>query len=177
MAAPGYESIDAVSEEARVDIEVTEAVRAARTDPRSRDRPRVRSAPSRAPDSPRHSVILVREQEAQSSVGGGCGCLPGDVVSCVPEPAFRSRPAAAESMGQLHAALRNRYGGAVEIQVVDPRNVLGLSALLLRDFFRFRVGPVDALRTFGGLTVHALVVDGRIVARGKWPSADEVAGL
>ena len=125
----------------------------------------------------RHSVILVREQEVQSTGGGGCGCLPGDVLRCVPEPAFRARPATAEAMGQLYRALRGRYGDAVEIQVVDPRNVLGLTFVLIRDFLRFRVSPLDALRTFGGLTAQAVIVDGRTVARGQWPSPDEVTDV
>lgn len=120
------------------------------------------------------SVILVREQEGHLTGGGGCGCLPEDVLQCHTEPAYRVRPAAIDGMQHLHRALRDRYGDAIEIQVVDPRNVLGLTLALMRDFLRFRVSPMDALKTFGGLTVQAVIVDGRTVARGRWPSPDEV---
>ena len=123
------------------------------------------------------SVILVREQEGHLTGGGGCGCLPEDVLRSHTEPAFQSRPAAIEAMHHLHRALRSRYGDAIEIQVVDPRNVLGLTFALLRDFFRFRVNPLDALRTFAGLTAQAVIVDGRTVARGRWPSPAEVTDV
>ena len=36
------------------------------------------------------SVILVREQEGHLTGGGGCGCLPEDVLRSHTEPAFQS---------------------------------------------------------------------------------------
>ena len=141
---------------------------------RSRAQPSVRATRRRVHVARKGSVILVREQEGHLTGGGGCGCLPEDVLRSHTEAAFQARPAAVAAIQHLHRALRDRYGDAIEIQVVDPRNVVGLTYLLIRDFLRFRVNPMDALRTFGGLTAQAVVVDGRTVARGRWPSPDEV---
>jgi hypothetical protein len=60
--------------------------------------------------------------------------------------------------------------------VVDPRNV-SLIFLLVRDFVRYRVGWAQALRTLARIPVQAVVVNGRVIARGEWPDAEEVARI
>jgi len=122
------------------------------------------------------SVILIREWEAQISGSGCCGRLEGDFLSCDGQPAAPERRAVMESMGPLYRELRARLGGNADIEVVDPRNV-SLFFLLLRDFWRFRVGLGHALRTLARVPVQAVVVNGRIVARGKWPEAEEVIAI
>ncbi len=80
------------------------------------------------------------------------------------------------AMGPLSRTLRERFGEAIELQVLDPRNP-ALMFLLLRDFWAFRVGFVEALKTIGRLPVQAVVVNGRLVARGEWPDPSEVVEI
>ena len=68
----------------------------------------------------------------------------------------------------MSRALRERFGDEIELQVVDPRNSF-LIFLLLRDFWAFRVGLLEALKTIGRLPIQAVVVNGRLIARGEWP--------
>ena len=72
--------------------------------------------------------------------------------------------------------LRERFGDAIELQVVDPRNAF-LIFLLLRDFWAFRVGFVEALKTIGGLPVQAVIVNGKLLSRGEWPDPLEVVQI
>ena len=123
------------------------------------------------------SVILIRESEEQLSGSGCCGRLEGDFLACRGEPVFPERRAIMNAMGPVYRTLRTRFGAAVEVQVVDPRNLFSLIFLLLRDFWGFRVGVVEALRTLGRLPVQAVVVNGRLVARGEWPDPMEVVGI
>jgi len=79
-----------------------------------------------------------------------------------------------ERMGPLYMELRRRYGDRAEIEVVDPRNV-SLLFFLVRDFWRYRVGLAEAVRTLAKIPIQAVVVNGRIVARGEWPAVEAVA--
>lgn len=123
------------------------------------------------------SVILVREWEGQSSGSGCCGRLEGEFLTCDGKPVFRERRAIMDEMGPLYMMLRNRFGEAVDLEVVDPRNVFSLIFLLVRDFLAFRVGVGDALKTLARLPVQAVVINGRLVARGKWPNPTEVVAI
>ena len=79
-----------------------------------------------------------------------------------------------DAMGPLYRALRKRSGGAIELQVVDPRNLLSMIFLLARDFWGFRVGLREALGTLGRLPIQGVVVNGRLVAHGEWPDPADV---
>jgi len=81
-----------------------------------------------------------------------------------------------EAMAPLSRTLRETFGDAIELQVLDPRNP-ALFFLLLRDFWAFRVGVVEALKTIGWLPVQAVVVNGRLLARGEWPDPLEVVRI
>ena len=122
------------------------------------------------------SVILIREWEEQLSGSGCCGRVEGDFLTRQGEPVFRERRACMEAMAPLSRTLRERFGDAIELQVVDPRNP-ALVFLLLRDFWAFRVGLVEALRTTGGLPIQAVVVNGRLLSRGEWPDPLEVVQI
>ena len=124
----------------------------------------------------RPSVILIREWEAQLSGSGCCGRLEGDFLTRDGEPIFRERRARMEAMAPLSRALRERFGDAIELQVLDPRNP-ALFFLLLRDFWAFRVGLVEALKTIGRLPIQAVVVNGRLLSRGEWPDPPEVVPI
>lgn len=123
------------------------------------------------------SVIFIREQEGQLTGSGCCGRVEGDFLGCGTRLEFPERRAAMEAMGPLYRALRARFGDTIDLDVVDPRNAFALGLLLLRDFRRHRVGFLDAVRTLARLPVQAVVVNGRIVARGEWPSAEHVIRL
>jgi hypothetical protein len=72
--------------------------------------------------------------------------------------------------------LRERFGEAIELQVLDPRNP-ALLFMLVRDFWAFRVGIVEALKTIGWLPIQAVVVNGRLLSRGEWPDPDEMVQI
>jgi hypothetical protein len=122
------------------------------------------------------SVILIREWEAQMSGSGCCGRIEGDFLQCANQPVAAERRAVMERMGPLYKALRERFGDSADIDVVDPRNAT-LLFMLLRDFFAFRVGLREALRTLARIPIQAVVVNGRIVARGEWPAFEDVAAV
>ena len=124
----------------------------------------------------RPSVILIREWEAQLSGSGCCGRVEGDFLAREGEPVFRERRACMEAMAPLSRTLRERFGDAIELQVVDPRNPV-LVFLLLRDFWAFRVGLVEALKTIGGLPIQAVVLNGQLLSRGEWPDPLEVVEI
>ena len=124
----------------------------------------------------RPSVILIREWEEQLSGSGCCGKVGGDFLAREGEPAFRERRACMEAMAPLSRTLRETFGDAIELQVVDPRNAF-LFFILLRDFWAFRVGIVEAVKTAGRLPVQAVVVNGRLISRGEWPDPLEVVQI
>jgi len=110
------------------------------------------------------------------SGSGCCGRLEGDFLHCEGQPVAAERRAVMERMGPLYRSLRERYGEAIDLDVVDPRNV-SLFFLLLRDFWAYRVGFGEALRTLTRIPIQAVVVNGRIVARGEWPDVEDVAAI
>jgi len=128
--------------------------------------------------SQRHppSVLLIREWEGQTSGSGCCGRLEGDLPFCEQQTLAPERRAVMERMGPLYQALRKRFGPAIELEVIDPRNV-SLLFFLVRDFWRYGVGLGTALHTLSSIPIQAVVVNGRIVARGEWPDPDDVTRL
>ena len=129
---------------------------------------------AKAETSPQPSVILIREWESQMSSSGCCGRLEGDFLVQRGERCFPERRAVMEAMGPLYRDLRARYGSAVEINVVDPRNFMTVIILLMRDARAHRVGILDVLRTLFTLKVNTVVVNGRLLARGRWPESADV---
>ena len=122
----------------------------------------------------RPSIILIREWEAQMSGSGCCGRLQGDVLDIGGRRIFPERRRAMEAMGPLYRAIRQRYADAVDLMVVDPRNWVSLMVRLVRDFVRYRVPVGEAWRTMHGISTVAVVLNGRIVARGDWPAPEVV---
>ena len=122
------------------------------------------------------SVILIREWEEQLTGSGCCGRVGGDFLTRQGEPTFPERRACMEAMAPLSRTLREKFGDTIELQVVDPRNP-ALLFLLLRDFWAFRVGLVEALKTAARLPVQAVVLNGRLVSRGEWPDPLEVVQI
>jgi hypothetical protein len=122
----------------------------------------------------RPSVLLVREWEMQMSSSGCCGRLEGDFLAPSGERCFPERRATMEAMGPLYLELKRRFGDRIDVNVVDPRNVGTLLGLLIRDFRAHRPGWRQALGTLLGYSVTSVIVNGRLIARGTWPEADDV---
>jgi hypothetical protein len=125
----------------------------------------------------RASVLLIREWERQMSSSGCCGRLEGDFLAGAEERCFAERRSIMEAMGPLYLELREAYGDAIEVNVVDPRNMISILPLLVRDFRFHGVSVRDALRTAVRFPVTGVVLNGRVVARGAWPRFSELKDL
>lgn len=102
--------------------------------------------------------------------------MEGDFLGLGPDAGriFAGRRAEMESAGVLYRALRERYGEGVEIRVLDPRNLLALGALVVREARRHGVPLRSWVGTLLGLSVNMVIVNGRVVARNRWPSPEEL---
>jgi hypothetical protein len=119
----------------------------------------------------RASVLLIREE---AEPAGGCCRIPQSALdSPTKDPAFANQRAIIERMGAIYQHLRQGFGRAIEVQVVDPRNI-ALPILLIRDFLAHRVRFRDGLRTLANLPMHAVIVNGRIVDDSEAPDAGAV---
>jgi hypothetical protein len=122
----------------------------------------------------RPSVILIRQT---GEPGGGCCRIPHDsLLTGTEDPAFADARAVMDCMGVVYRALRERFGQAVDIQVVDPRNI-ALWTMIVRDFFAHGVGLGEGLRTFARIPMHGVVVNGRIVDDSSTPDAIAIVDL
>ena len=120
-----------------------------------------------------HRVVLVREWDEQHSGSGCCGRLGGmgELGGAVDYAATR---ATMERMGEVYRALRRELGsGAVDIQVVDPRNTAWLVPVVYRDARRIGLSRRVAWRNvFAATSPSAVVCDGEVLFRGEPPSPD-----
>lgn len=121
--------------------------------------------------SARPSVILVRE--SAEPMGGCCRIPNSALISTKEDPAFVHQRAIIERMGDVYQALRWRFGAAIDLQVLDPRNI-ALPVLLVRDFFAHRVGFRAAVGTLAQIPTHGVIVNGRIVDTSSAPVADAI---
>ena len=81
-----------------------------------------------------------------------------------------------ERMGELYRMLRYRFQKAIDIQIVDPRNIT-LPLVLAGEFFAHRVGIREALRTLFRMPPHAVLVNGRMVDASSAPDIPAVVAL
>jgi hypothetical protein len=125
--------------------------------------------------SVRPSILLIREWEHQIGASS-CGSTPDESAlggaSCYPERRRRM-----ESMGPLYRSIVERYGPEVDVQVVDPRNVLTVVPMVVRDLWNHGGGIAQAWRTLRRMTFQTVVVNGRILSRGAWPEPDTVFSI
>lgn len=156
------------------DTSVTDRSAPDPTDPGSRTSGGPRPSPESS--TPKPSVIFVREWDQQLSSSGCCGRVEGDFLGTgtVRERVFSERRACMEDVGVLYRALRDRFGDEVEIRVLDPRNLLSLVPILWREGRRHGVPLVERLTNILRASVNMLIVNGRVVARGAWPSPSEL---
>lgn len=125
---------------------------------------------------PRSRVILVREWEQQLSSSGCCGRIEGDFLDfgAENEPAFPGRRDDMECAGDLYRAVKARYGERVHVRIVDPRNLLILVPIVLTDARDHGASLVEAVGSLLRLSVNTVVVNGRVLARNRWPDPVEL---
>ena len=125
-----------------------------------------------------HHLILVRESDQQMSGSGCCGRIEGDAVlwdrdGCV----FGERREKMVQIGEIYRAVREAFGHAVEITIVDPRNLVSFIPLVVRDAFRYHVPVLTALQSLTSTTLSTAVFDGQVLYAGRIPPAAEVVEL
>jgi hypothetical protein len=81
-----------------------------------------------------------------------------------------------ERMGELYRMLRYRFLKAIDVQIIDPRNIT-LPIVLVGEFFAHRVGFRDALRTLLRMPPHAVLLNGRIVDTTSTPDLPRIVTL
>ena len=122
-----------------------------------------------------HRVLLVREWDAQTSGSGCCGRLGGAHCDVGDGEAFRHNRVEMEAMGAVYRALRAAFPrGAVELTVVDPRNMIWLVPTIWRDGRRRGMSAAEIWRQLKrGVSYNAVVVDGRTLFSGTVPAPEE----
>lgn len=104
----------------------------------------------------------MREWEQQMSGGRCCGRLDCDLTKSPKDRLFAERRAVMERMGSVYRMLREQFGDAITIDVIDPRNAF-LLPILAQEFWSHGVGVRAALRTLSGLPKQAVIVNGRVI--------------
>ncbi|UFJ40247.1 hypothetical protein LOK74_19760 [Brevibacillus humidisoli] len=124
-------------------------------------------------------VLFVREAEQQMSNSGCCGRLSGDLINLsevTGERLFRERRQIMEEMGLLYRRLDEQFGEQVELDVIDPRNIILFVVVLWRQWRRKKVPLSQMLMHFSrGFHTKAIFVNGELVAAGEIPRYDLIA--
>jgi hypothetical protein len=92
------------------------------------------------------------------------------------EPSYREIRESAGECGRLHRELRERYGEEeVEIIQIEPKEYISVLPRVFRDIIKRREPLIPSIRTL--LLWHpvpAVIVNGRVVGKGKVPEASEL---
>jgi hypothetical protein len=121
------------------------------------------------------SVILIRETEEQVAGSGCCGKIEGDFARCGDEWVFPERRQMKESMGEVARWLKEEFGEAIELTVVDPRNQLYLFPKIARDVWHFRPRLGSALRGLCmAFAFPAVLVNGAVKFSRRVPKREEI---
>jgi hypothetical protein len=126
-----------------------------------------------------HRVLLVREWDQQTTGSGCCGRLDGGEGELAAAADFSRNRGDMEAVGAIYRALTATFPReVVDVQVVDPRNVVYLVPSLLRAARRRGDRWTVALRHLaGGVAQGSIVVDGHVVSSGRIPAPDEAVDL
>jgi len=104
-------------------------------------------------------VIIVREQD--ELVAACCVPLDGEFVQEVGKTElFFHTKQIIKSTGELYQKLKDEYGDAIDMDIVDPRNQGYLFPRLLKDVFRYKVPLWQALKTIFALRSPAVIMSG-----------------
>ncbi len=113
-------------------------------------------------------ILLVREKDQQFSGSGCCGRLEGDILPWSRQTAerlFCENRSMMEQMGGIYRKLDEDFSGLIELEVIDPRNVLFLFAELWRTWRRKRLPWLQRVRYFAaGFRAAGIFIDGTPVA-------------
>ena len=127
-----------------------------------------------------HHLIFVREIDQQMSGSGCCGRIEGDAVlwdssECI----FPERRERMNRIGEFYRAVKDAFGEAVKITIVDPRNLVSFVPLVLRDAFRYRVPARAVLKALGSTSLATAVFDGEVLFSGTtaWEPADVIDSI
>lgn len=120
-------------------------------------------------------VLLVREWDQQMSGSGCCGRLEGDMTECRGEKVFKQRRAKMEQMGAVYRSLYESFPGQIDVEVVDPRNMIALTAVILREQRKRDIRVWQKVKQLiSGLNCSAIYVNGELVFTGEVPSPNQV---
>lgn len=113
----------------------------------------------------------------ENDSGSGCICCSGGMGEhAKKEPSYRGIRESAGECGRLHREIRERYREEeVEIIQIEPKDYIYVVPRVIRDILRRRVPLASSIRTI--LLWHpvpAVIVNGRIVGKGKVPDAREL---
>lgn len=125
---------------------------------------------------PKPRIILIRENAETLTCSNCAGTLEGiDAFGTRPVSDYEPIRSLMVRMGQLYRALRSEFGHRVEIEVVDPRNVLYLLPALTLDYRRFRPPLGSFLNTlFFGVGPASIIVNATAIYTGVLPSSQEL---
>lgn len=119
-------------------------------------------------------VLFVREKDQQMSTSGCCGRLEGDVIELSQRSGdglFRERRQIMEEVGVLYRKLEEDFGGKVELEIIDPRNLMSLLVILSKQWRKQKV-PMRKkwLQFVKGYKANAVFVNGDLLVSGTVPS-------
>ncbi len=121
------------------------------------------------------SIILIRETEEQVAASGCCGKFEGDFARGAGEWVFPERRQIKESMGAVTRWLKEEFGDAIELTIVDPRNPLYLFPKIIRDVWRFRPSLGATVRSVClAFSFPAVLVNGAVKFSRRVPAREEI---
>lgn len=121
-----------------------------------------------------HRVLLVREWDAQMTGSGCCGRVGGVHDELGDAETFCDSRGEMEAMGAVYRALRAAYPREeLDLQVVDPRNMVWLVPAIWRDARRRGASAREAWQQVRrGVAYNSVVCDGRVLFAGRVPDPD-----
>jgi hypothetical protein len=92
------------------------------------------------------------------------------------EPSYHEIRESAGECGRLHREIRERYGEEeVEIIQIEPKDYIYVMPRVIKDIIKRRVPLIHSIRTlFLWYPVPAVIVNGKVVGKGKVPAAREL---
>lgn len=113
----------------------------------------------------------------ESDSGSGCICCSGGMGEhAKKEPSYHEIRESAGECGRLHREIRERYGEEeVEIIQIEPKDYIYVMPRVIKDIIKRRVPLIHSIRTlFLWYPVPAVIVNGKVVGKGKVPAAREL---
>lgn len=120
-------------------------------------------------------VLLLREWDQQMSSSGCCGRIEGDMTQFQGERVFPERRKVMEQMGEIYRTLYEVFPDEIEVEVVDPRNLIAYTTVVYREQKKLRSRLSEKVKQFvHGFHRSAIFVNGELLFSGEVPSPDKV---